>query len=87
MSGGNHVHVNYFPSEHDHPTGSIGRNNVALRFESMGTFQDLTLQFSHPDEDALAVRYLRELAAAATDLADQVQKGMEDATAEAVLQS
>ena len=84
---GNHVHITYFPSEKDHPHGSIGGNNTALHLPGRSSVQGLALQFSWPSDGELAVRYLRELAAVATDLADQVQRRIEDETVKAVLES
>lgn len=83
------IHFSYFAGEGDSP----GRNFHASDYgnwipalyltDHLGT---MAIQWQ-PNELPEAVRYLRELAAVATDLADQVQKQLEDATVEAVLQS
>lgn len=89
MSGA-HVHITYFPTETDRPYGTIGDNNVALHVTRSASYQSLTLQFSYPADDASAIRYLRALAAAATDLADDLEQrklDRERALTEAVLSS
>lgn len=89
MSGA-HVNVTYWPEPNDHPRGCIGSNNSALHFASSAQFQSVHLQFHHPADDKRTIQYLRELAAAATDLADQLERKVEDRerlVAEAVLLS
>jgi hypothetical protein len=86
MSGA-HMTTTFYPLAEDAPRSNLyavpdGSVRPVLRLAALGSFQqvDLTLM---PDDPAAAVRYLRQLAAVATDLADEVQ----DATVKAVLSS
>lgn len=90
MSGGAHVSFTYWPEPDDHPAGRIGGNNSSLHFNRLGGFQGAHLQFHSPSGDKQAIQYLRELAASATDLADQLERKVEEReqqVAEAVLLS
>lgn len=87
MSGA-HVNITYWPEPDDHPRGYIGSNNSALHFNRTGQFQSVHLQFHHPADDTRTIQYLRELAKAADDLAEELARKMEDRErqlAEAVL--
>lgn len=83
---GAHVSITYWPTTSDRPQPSIHSNIVALRLAALSSYQGVQLQFS-PGDDQNALRYLRELAGVATDLADQVQRKLEDETVKGLLSS
>lgn len=87
-AGGSHTSITHWPTLEDHPRGKVNDNHSVLYLTSQFSFQSVHVQFgTTPEALALTVQYLRELAAAATDLADQVQHKLEDATVAAVLES
>lgn len=76
------------PDENDSPYGRMcGSASNIPAIDFAGPYRSGgTMQFQ-PGELHVALRYLRELAAVATDLADQVQTRLEDETVKAVLES
>lgn len=73
----------YFPETTTEPHATFADNGIPALYVTgvHSTTDDIRLQF-RPSDLAEAVRYLRQLAAVATDLADQCQ----DAIAKAVLE-
>lgn len=86
MTGGAHMNVTYWPTPDDSPHGQVNDSHTVLYITNQFHFQSAHVQFSANDA-AFTVQYLRALAAAATDLADQVQQKLEDDTVKAVLES
>lgn len=86
------MRINYLPDPGVEPTSSFEAEGnripaIQLSREWSGTYMQVQLS---PDDPADAVRYLRQLAAVATDLADQVENAAKEAQAaltEAVLSS
>lgn len=78
MSGGGaHFSATYFPTTEDHPRAEIHSEIAVVRLSSTPSYQSVTLQWS-PGDEKQALQYLRELVAAATDLADEIERTIDD---------
>lgn len=78
------LYVSYLPDPGVEPRGTFGPSAIpAIYLTRQYDGLDLRIQFD-PNDPAETIRYLRELAAVAADLADQVEKAADDeyATAE-----